>query len=116
MIAGDARMVCDPSTPDSTRYIKAECDSRDFGYPDEGDKNAKAVCEKVNGKFCGNNCFFNTLSSNEDSARRQFADICNTIKNPDGSHYQDFVLVYPTKTLIQDSLYYKNCKDQIPDA
>lgn len=94
--AGDARMVCNPSTLDSTRYAQAKC----YGNGDQpwvAEKNEKTVCDNMNGKFCHNCCFFTTLASKEEDLTTRYQKACAEQKDSSGSSYKGFLHVYPTK-------------------
>lgn len=114
IIAGDARMVCDPTTLDSTRYVVASCfagDSEDFA---KGEEKVKDVCQKANGKGCATNCLLTTPASKEDSLTSRYLELCTGHKNPDGSSYNGFVHVYPTKEEADKTIYNTRCKSQFP--
>jgi len=114
-VAGDARMVCDPTTLDSTRYVVASCYSGTSGDITKQEENAKSVCDKVNEKFCVENCFLTTpASKKEDTLTSRFMESCTGQKNPDGSSYQAFVNVYPTKEEAEKVIYRDRCKNQFP--
>lgn len=112
--AGDARMVCDPITLDSTGYVIASCSAGEFEEYDKAEENAKSVCDKANGKFCVDDCFFTTQASKEDSLTSRFMELCTGQKNPDGSSYQGYVHVHPTKAEAEKTVYSGKCKNQFP--
>ncbi|KAJ5637714.1 hypothetical protein N7490_007593 [Penicillium lividum] len=92
---GDARMVCDPSNLDSTRYATANCVTSGSQVPD--DKVTTAACDSVKGKFCNGRCYFTSKASKEEDSTWNFKDLCYK-KRPQGSgSYFAFVFVYPTK-------------------
>ncbi|KAJ5694345.1 hypothetical protein N7536_004757 [Penicillium majusculum] len=95
MEAGDVRMVCDPSTLDSTRYARASCVGYDL--PDTVDKKAKTVCDNMKGKFCNDSCFLTTPASKEEDLTTRFKKACTEQKGSDGEPYSELVFVYPTK-------------------
>ncbi|GAB1194197.1 hypothetical protein APSETT444_003438 [Aspergillus pseudonomiae] len=71
MEAGDVRMVCDPSSLDSTRYVTAKC----LGSEKEDGlaaKKKKAVCDSIKGKFCNNDCFLTTPASKEEDITSRY--------------------------------------------
>jgi hypothetical protein len=93
--AGDARMVCDPSTLDSTRYVTAWCSGTDL--PDANEKKGKPVCDKMKGKYCNKNCFLTTPASKEEDLTARFRKTCAEQKDENGQSYSANVFVYPTK-------------------
>jgi hypothetical protein len=95
MEAGDVRMVCDPSTLDSTRYVEASCIGVDL--PDMNAKKGKTVCDNMKGKFCNGHCFLKTPASKEGDLTTRFEKACAEQKGSDGSTYTDLVHIYPTK-------------------
>lgn len=100
---GDARMVCDPTTLDSTRYSQAHCASNASQKPD--DQVTNAACDEMKGKFCNHSCYFTTKASKEDASTKNFSKLCDQ-KKPQGSGgYFSRVYVYPTK---QEAVKYEN--------
>ncbi|KAJ5898692.1 hypothetical protein N7504_008980 [Penicillium tannophilum] len=92
--AGDARMVCDPSTLDSTRYVAAACILDD--RTDMPEKEAKTVCDNMEGVFCSDYCYLKTLASEEEDLTNRFRKQCDR-KDSDGDKDNAIVHVYPTK-------------------
>lgn len=102
---GDARMVCDPTTLDSTRYGQAHCASYAKQLPD--DQVTKAACDGMKGKFCNRSCYFTTPASKEEDSTENFYKLCNQ-KKPQGSGgYLSRVYVYPTA---QEAVKYDNAQ------
>ncbi|KAJ5800888.1 uncharacterized protein N7518_002956 [Penicillium psychrosexuale] len=95
MEAGGVRMVCDPSTLDSTRYVEARCTGVDL--PDTVAEKRKAVCDNMKGKLCERACFLTTPASKEEDLTARFQQACSDQKGSDKSPYLAFVDVYPTK-------------------
>lgn len=93
--AGDARMVCDPSTIDSTRYVNARCTGVDL--PDTVNQKRKTVCDNMKGKFCDGSCFLTTSAIKEDEFTSRFTKVCAEQQGSQGGSYTAIVLVYPTK-------------------
>ncbi|KAI9039826.1 uncharacterized protein KD926_009044 [Aspergillus affinis] len=97
MKAGDARMVCNPSTLDSTRYVRAWCTGIDI--PETNAQKRKVVCDSMKGTICDRQCFLETPASKEDDLTTRFEKACAEQKDSNGDSCDALVFVYPTKEL-----------------
>ncbi|KAJ5802166.1 uncharacterized protein N7503_004616 [Penicillium pulvis] len=76
--AGDTRMVCDPSTLDSTRYVTAACLGENGS--DKFAKNGKSVCDIMAGVFCSGYCSLKTSASKGEDLTTRFQELCTKKK------------------------------------
>ncbi|KAJ5326576.1 uncharacterized protein MYU51_014615 [Penicillium brevicompactum] len=109
IVAGDARLVCDPGNLDSTRYASAGCIREDGEVEGEGRaiiKASEVACDSAKGKFCGHSCYFTTKASLEQDMTTNFQKKCQA--QGDRSHpYTGSVFFYPSKDLAAP---YSSCK------
>lgn len=108
IVAGDARLVCDPSNLDSDRYAMAFCYRNDGEYDRAAQEKAtQAACDSLKGKICDGRCFKVAKASVEQDVTTQFQQKCAAVK-VDSSPQEDIhdynphpyageVLFYPTK-------------------
>ncbi|KAJ5341464.1 hypothetical protein N7541_010588 [Penicillium brevicompactum] len=115
IVAGDARLVCDPSNLDSTRYARAYCERKDRTNEYDNtaiDKATKAACDSVKGKTCKGSCYLKTKASLEQDVTTKFQQKCSAAKGssendpnsdpglPKDPHpYTGTALFYPSKDL-----------------
>lgn len=115
MVAGDARMVCDPGSRDSSRYATATCEptkySKSFTLTTI-DGFTKAACDVIKGKICESSCYVTVKASAEEDLTERFSRECTTQadnKNTDVRFSGKF-LIYPSK---EETVEFTDCKTSI---
>lgn len=100
IVAGDARLVCDPGTINSPRYVAASCRSQissPSSDPRPIEQATQAVCDKLKGKMCGGFCYLTTKASDEQTLTHNFDISCATAGG--SPPYTARVFAYPSKDL-----------------
>ncbi|KAJ5338617.1 hypothetical protein N7452_005345 [Penicillium brevicompactum] len=113
IVAGDARLVCDPGNLDSVRYAKAFCAPKDGGDDVAAQNKAtQAACDTVKGKVCDRRCFVAAKASVEQDVTTEFQQKCSAAagssNTPDDDPHPFLgdVLFYPTKGQATSGAYH----------